>query len=354
MTSTATTVEDLTTSDPAFWVRLTSPFICPSSTSFAIPCADPVPYALPFVNPYELERVLPLNAITPTSKFRTLPYFDRISYLVAAGAMQGGAAIELTINLKDITAGDKADEELRSLLRKLLRVLKATGWPGRHMWVEVKRHTKTSKKTGKTKTMQHHVHLILFNAGPGTRAYEAMQEFQLTRNIEKVRSCSIRVKSLAEIRSYVFKNKHWDRGSIGADKATTREAHAMAKLPALDLWKVWLDAAPAELGVLPEAPPILADRAAVETATADTRRKTQKARAKRAFEKDARKRARIASGDPEVVPASPLPPDAASALLGVWERDLESLAVEAVEEGAFDLLDLTPEPVGSLQPPGCG
>lgn len=250
-----------------------------------ITTVSPIPYAKPSANPFELERVLRLNAITPKAKFRTLPYYDRASYLVAAGAMQGGTAIEATINFK-------AGETFRPLLRKLIRKLKATGWPGRHMWVEVKRYTETSKRTGKTKTTQHHVHLVMFNAGPGTLAFDAMQEFQTARNIEKSRSCSIRVKSLAEIRSYIFKNKRWDRGTIGADKATLREAHAMAKLSALDLWKFWRDAAPANLRAgLPEVPPILADRTAVEAATVDTRRKTQRARAKRAFDRAARKRA---------------------------------------------------------------
>ncbi len=298
----------------------------PSVSSFSpfpavITITSPIPYAKPEVNPFEIERVLPLNAITPKAKFRTLPYYDRIAYLVAAGAMQGGTAIEATINFK-------AGETWSQLRRKIVVALKATGWPGRHMWGEIKRYTDTSKRTGKTKTTQHHVHLILFNAGPGTLAFDMIQEFQTARNIEKARSCSIRVKSLTEIRSYIFKNKRWDRGTIRADKATLREAHAMAKLSALDLWKFWRDAAPANLRAgLPEVPPILADRAAVEAATVDTRRKKQKARAKRAFDREARKRARIAAGESGGVPAGVLPPAASTALSEARKRDFESLAV---------------------------
>lgn len=288
-------------------------------------------------NPYDHDFAYPLNEHTPTTKFRTLPISDRIGLAIVAGSMHGGKAIELTINLDD---GETWPRVRRDLGKRLRRV----GWAGRHCWVEVKRHTKTVKSTGKLKTTQHHVHVIIFDAGPGTAAWEEIDEFRVERSAFKPRSCAVRIKSGRELRSYQFKNVRHDRGQFGADKLTLREAHALARLPAIDLWNRWREAAPVPpkgCEPWPEVPLNLTDRAAVEASTADTRRMKQKARAKLAYDRDQRRRTAVAApiSAPncfdlldEIAAADTLAPNASP------EPNCFDV-LDAIGSGAFDILD---------------
>lgn len=223
---------------------------------------------------FELEAVRPLDTHTPRSRFRNQPKHDRIALLMVAGMLVGGEAIELTINIP-------AGSSWPKIRRKLVRALRAAGWSGRHVWVEVKAHTRPNGTP-----VQHHVHVALFDSGI---VQNLLEEMRFGALIARKRSFSIRHKSPQQIANYLYKNLKWDKGEIGADKKTHREAEALSKLTARQLWDLWRETAPCKVDSLPEVPPILAAREAVHTVTLKPRRKRAATKAAKAHERDLRR-----------------------------------------------------------------
>jgi hypothetical protein len=244
------------------------------NTSFPSSIPFSAPSSAYDASPSDLEEVRPLDTHCPYSRFRALPWYDRIALLMVAGLMHGGEVVELTINIP-------VGKTWAQIRRHLVTALKAAGWSGRHVWVEVRPFV---RKNGKP--VQHHVHVALFDS---QNVQSLLEEFRFEALIARKRSFAIRYKSARAIANYFSKNCKWDRGKIGADKATLREAHALGKLTARQLWDLWRETAPGKVDGLPDVPPVLADREAVHTVTLKPRRKRAAIKAAKAHARDLRR-----------------------------------------------------------------